>query len=147
MYCSQLALSLQLKKNVAMDLLIDANILLAVILNEPEKERIVELTAEAKIVAPEMIPYEIGNALSAMMKRHRLTQEQVQITFKIFEAIPIRLEQVNIADALGLSHRFCIYAYDAYYLEVARRLHIPLLTLDRQMKNIGHSLKIELLEV
>jgi len=130
-----------------MNLLVDANILLAAILNEPEKERIVELTAEAKLVAPEIMPYEIGNALSAMMKRHRLTQEQVQISFKIFETIPIHLEQVNIADALGLSHRFGIYAYDAYYLEVAQRLHIPLLTLDRQMKNIGHSLKIKLLEV
>jgi len=130
-----------------MDLLVDTNILLAAILNEPEKERIVELTAESKLVAPEIMPYEIGNALSAMMKRHRLTLEQVQISFKIFESIPIRLEQVNIADALGLSHRFNIYAYDAYYLEVAQRLHIPLLTLDRQMKNIGNSLKIKLLEV
>lgn len=130
-----------------MDLVVDANILLAVVLNEPEKSRIIELTAGARLVAPEVMPYEIGNALSAMMKRSRLTQEQVQKSFGIFEVIPLTLEQANIAQALNLSHRFNIYAYDAYYLELAQRLRIPLLTLDRQMKNIGHNLNVKLLEV
>jgi hypothetical protein len=36
---------------------------------------------------------------------------------------------------------FNIYAYDAYYLELAKRLKIPLLTLDNQMKDIASALK------
>lgn len=125
----------------------DANILLAIVLNEPEKKRIIELTAGARLVAPEIMLYEIGNALSAMTKRQRLTLEQAQKSFSILEVIPLTLEQANIAQALALSCRFNIYAYDAYYLEIAQRLRIPLLTLDQQMKSIGHSLHIKLLEV
>ena len=130
-----------------MDLLVDVNILLAVALNEPEKVRIVELTTGARLVAPDVMPYEIGNALSAMMKCHRITHEQAQNIFSILNAIPIMLKQVNIAQAIKLSHQFNIYAYDAYYLETAQRLRLPLMTLDQQMKSVGQSLNINLLEI
>ena len=61
--------------------------------------------------------------------------------------IPLHLEPVNIAKALDIACMFNIYAYDAYYLELASRLKIPLLTLDGQMKDIAKTLKIKLMEV
>ena len=54
-----------------MRLVADTNIFLAVALDEPEKEQIIQATAGADIIAPEILPYEIGNALSAMVKRQR----------------------------------------------------------------------------
>jgi len=54
----------------------DTNIFLAVALDEPEKERIVELTSGADVIVPEMLPYEIGNALSALRKRDRITIDE-----------------------------------------------------------------------
>ncbi len=54
-----------------MDIISDTNIFLAVALNEPEKDSIIELTFDTAAVAPEILPYEIGNALSAMIKRKR----------------------------------------------------------------------------
>jgi hypothetical protein len=51
------------------DVVSDTNIFLAVALNQPEKENIILLTSDTDAVAPEILPYEIGNALSAMIKR------------------------------------------------------------------------------
>ena len=130
-----------------MDLLVDVNILLAVALNEPEKIRIVELTTGVRLAAPEVMPFEIGNALSAMMKRQRITHEQAQNIFSILNAIPLMLKRVNIEQAIKLSSQFNIYASDAYYLETAQRLHVPLLTLDQQMKSVGRKLNINLIEI
>src|SRR5690606_17464999 len=52
---------------VTMEIVADTSAFLAVVLNEPERQRIVKLTAEASLLAPEFLPYEIGNALTAMV--------------------------------------------------------------------------------
>ena len=48
-----------------MKIIADTNIFLAVVLEEPEKGRIIQLTAGHELAAPMILPYEIGNALIA----------------------------------------------------------------------------------
>ena len=130
-----------------MNIVVDANIYLAVVLNEPEKQNIIEKTRGVNLISPEIIPYEIGNALTAMLKRKRLNKEQITRSFDIFNTIPFLSEPANITKALDIACTFNIYAYDAYYLELAERLNVPLLTLDNQMKDIAKTLKIKLVEI
>ena len=52
-----------------MKYVVDTNVLLAVALGEPEKEWLVEATDGCELVAPEVLPYEIANAISALLKR------------------------------------------------------------------------------
>lgn len=130
-----------------MRLIADTNIFLAVALDEPEKGGIVGLTKGAEIVAPELLPYEIGNALTAMFKRRRLTAEQAMEAFRITENIPVRLLPVDVEGALDIALGFDIYAYDAYFLECARSLSCPLLTLDRRMQEVAAGMGIEIPEV
>jgi predicted nucleic acid-binding protein len=130
-----------------MEIMVDASILICVILNEPEKKKIISLTEGIDLVSPGMISFEIGNALSRMFKRHRLNEEQIINAYKLFESLPLRLVKVDMTKALKLSCKYNIYAYDAYYLETAYRLKIPLLTLDGPMKNTGKDMKIDILEV
>lgn len=129
-----------------MKVVADTNIFLAAALDEPEKPRIIELTAGAEILAPEILPYEIGNALSAMVKRRRLTPEQARATLAGTRKVPVRLVAVDIGQALELATDRGIYAYDAYFLTCARTLSHPLLTLDAKMKQVAAQLKITLLE-
>lgn len=129
-----------------MKIVADTNIFLAVTLDEPEKARIIELTAGAEVLAPEILPYEIGNALSAMIKRKRLTPEQVLAAQASASAIPVRLIDVDVRQALQLAMDFDLYAYDAYFLHCARSLGHPLITLDGRMKQVATELKIELSE-
>ncbi len=74
-----------------MDIVADTSIFLAVALNEPEKNGIIQLTTDASITAPEILPYEIGNALSAMLKRKKLTEAEALRAEKATGQIPVRL--------------------------------------------------------
>tara|TARA_R110002072_G_C7767042_1_gene518831 strand:+ start:89 stop:478 length:390 start_codon:yes stop_codon:yes gene_type:complete len=129
-----------------MNIITDTNIFLAVVLNEPEKERIIEQTSNCKLLSPEILPYEIGNALSAIVKRKQLTTEQALHAIELADAIPVRLVQPDIKSALELALRFNIYAYDAYFLQAALSLNCPLLTLDKKMKEVAKQLNIVVLE-
>jgi len=129
-----------------MDIISDTNIFLAVALNEPEKKSIIQLTLNSNVIAPEILPYEIGNALSAMVKRKQITHDEALATFVIASHIPVRLVTVDIQKALKLALEFNIYAYDAYFLLCAKSFACPLLTIDKRMKQVANNLNIEILE-
>jgi len=130
-----------------MDLIVDTNIVLAAALDEPEKVEIVRLTSGANIAAPEILPYEIGNALTAMCKRRQITPEEALAVHTVIQRIPVRLLAVNIGGALDIALQFSIYAYDAYFLDCALRLNAPLLTLDRKLMTVAKNLGIIIWEV
>ena len=129
-----------------MNVISDTNILLAVVLNEPEKDLIIQLTSGKNVIAPEILPYEIGNALSAMIKRKQITPEQALLAQQKADLIPVRLVSSDIQKALKLAIEYNIYTYDAYFLRCAKSLSCPLITLDKQMKQIATELDIEVLE-
>ena len=129
-----------------MNIVSDTNILLAVIFNEPEKENIVRLTSGNDAIAPEILPYEVGNALSAMIKRKQITHKEALQAQKSIASIPVRLMGIDISQSLKLAMDFNIYAYDAYFLQCAINQSCPLLTLDKGMKKVAKQLNIQLLE-
>ena len=129
-----------------MDIIADTNIFLAVALDEPEKNDIIKLTSGSEIFSPEILPYEIGNALSAMVKRKRITKKEALSAQNRANSIPVRLVNINTYQALKLAIKYNIYAYDAYFLQGAKTLSHPLITLDKRMKQVANELNIELLE-
>ena len=131
---------------VYMDIIADTNIFLAVALDEPEKNNIIKLTSGSEIFSPEILPYEIGNALSAMVKRKRITKKEALSAQNRANSIPVRLVNIDTYQALKLAIKYNIYAYDAYFLQGAKTLSHPLITLDQRMKQVANELNIELLE-
>jgi len=129
-----------------MDIVADTNIFIAVALDEPEKNNIIQLTSGSEIFSPEILPYEIGNALSAMVKRKKITQKEALSAQNKANSISVRLINIDIQQALKLAMKFDIYAYDAYFLQGAKNLSRPLITLDKRMKQVANELNIELLE-
>jgi len=130
-----------------MNIIADTNIFLAVALDEPEKDIIIEKTGNANITAPDILPYEIGNALSAMLKRHQITKDEVLPTLEATKNIPVRLLTVDISEALKIAIEFNIYAYDAYFLQCAKATSYPLCTLDKKMTDVAIELRIPLIGV
>ncbi|HAV12781.1 MAG TPA: VapC toxin family PIN domain ribonuclease [Opitutae bacterium] len=124
-------------------MIVDASVVLAVILDEPEKAALVVETEGATLLAPSCLSWEIGNAFSAILKRKRMDFESVSQGLKIFEMIPIQEMEITLVDALELCNRHDIYAYDAYYLQLAKRSSLPLLTLDRRMMEVAQLEKIQ----
>ena len=130
-----------------MDVVIDTSALIAVIVDEPERNRIVEITTGNTLIGPGSISWEIGNAFSAMFKQNRLTFDEARKGLVIFESIPLRYIKPDFVNALKLSKQANIYAYDAYFLDCAVRHKVPLLTLDRKMKRVAQDLNVETMEV
>lgn len=129
-----------------MNIVSDTNIFLAVVLDEPEKNNIIQLTSKANAISPEVLPYEVGNALSAMVKRNKLTKDEALLAFEGIKSIPVRLVSIDIQQALKLALAYNIYAYDAYFLQCAKQLSCPLITLDKRMKQVAYDLNIEVVE-
>jgi len=124
----------------------DTNTFIAVALNEPEKDLIIRLTEGCDLVAPEVLPFEIGNALTAMMKKNALKTNEVASAWEMVQHIPVDLRRIDIKSALKIATDCNIYAYDAYFLECAISLRGPLLTLDRGMKRIAMDMGLTILE-
>jgi predicted nucleic acid-binding protein len=129
-----------------MQIVADTNTFIAVALNEPEKDMIIRLTEEHDLIAPEVLPFEIGNALTAMMKRNALEADEVVLAWDMVQHIPVDLRPIDIRAALQIATQYNIYAYDAYFLECALSLRSPLLTLDRHMKEISQKIGIKAME-
>lgn len=129
-----------------MKIVADTNTFIAVALNEPEKDMIIRLAEGSDLVAPEVLPFEVGNALVAMMKRNALTADEVISAWDMVQNIPVDLRRIDIRAALKIATQYNIYAYDAYFLECAINLRSPLLTLDRLMKKIAREIGIQIRE-
>ena len=130
-----------------MDIVIDTSAIIAVIADEPERKRIIELTKGNTLIDPGSIPWEIGNAFSAMFKRKRLSLEEAKRGLEIFKRIPLRYIKPDFANALSISQKNNMYAYDAYFLDCALRQEAPLLTLDSKLHAVAKDLEIVILEI
>lgn len=129
-----------------MDIVIDTSALIAVLVDEPERAKIIEVTRGNTLIGPGSIPWEIGNAFSAMFKQNRLTLDEAQNGLLIFRSIPLRYVEPDLANAMKLSKAINMYAYDAYILDCAIRYKSPLLTLDRKLISAAQSINVKALE-
>jgi len=129
-----------------MDVVADASAFLAVVLNEASRDSIIRNTTGRGIVAPEILPYEVGNALVVVRRKGRLTDREALQAFDSVQQIPVTLLPVTIPSAVKLAMQFGIYAYDAYYLQCCIENRLPLLSLDIRMCEVAKRLRIQIVE-
>ena len=128
-------------------LVIDTSAVIAAVLNEPEKERLVELTDGEELIAPSSLHWEVGNAFSAMFKRGRLKLREAQRAIREYQKIPIRFVDVDLSEAMRFAEKENIYAYDAYFVVCAKKQRLALLSLDRLLMDVSKNNRVRLLEV
>lgn len=130
-----------------MKFVVDASVIIAVIANEPSKDRLIEITKGADLLAPSSLHWEIGNAFSAMIMRNRVTLEQAQNAIMIYKQIPIRFTEVELEESLEIVSKYGIYAYDAYLIRCAIKYKTALITLDRKLAQIAEEMNVTIVEV
>jgi predicted nucleic acid-binding protein len=111
-----------------------------------QAHHIIQITEGCDLAAPDVLPFEIGNALTAMMKKGTLHSDEIQISWEFIQQIPVELKRIDIKSALNIAATFNIYAYDAYFLECAGSLKCPLITLDQGIQRIAQEIGILVLE-
>jgi predicted nucleic acid-binding protein len=128
------------------NIVIDTSAILAVLLDEPEKQAVVEATIGSVVCAPASLRWEVGNAATAGVKR-RLTPERARQLVTDFEQVTIRELAIDLRRAVDLGLELGIYAYDAYILEAARSSGFPLLALDGPIRRNAKKLGLSLVEL
>ena len=125
----------------------DTSAILAVLLDEPEKQALVEATLGSVLSAPASLRWEVGNAATAGVKRRRLTPGRARQLVADFERVTIRELPIDMTRAVDLGLELGIYAYEAYILEAARSSGFPLLALDGPIRRNAKKLGLSLVEL
>jgi predicted nucleic acid-binding protein len=130
-----------------MNLVVDTSVLMAVLTSEPERPKLVSLTVGVDLIAPISVHWEIGNALSALLKRKRITLQQAFSALSAYEKIPLRHVEVSMMEAVRIASELNIYAYDAYLIECAFSQRISLLSLDKGLLTAAKKWGVSVVEV
>jgi predicted nucleic acid-binding protein len=129
------------------NLVVDTSVLIAVLVSEPERAQLIRQTEGYDLIAPGSVHWEIGNALAAMLKRKRITPEQVRATLLAYKKIPIRFRDVDVQMAMDIAHEHDLYAYDAYIIVCACESRCPLISLDKNLMNAARKAHVSIVEV
>jgi len=116
---------------------VDSSVALAWVLPD-EQDAWADALADALETAPASAPtlwsLEVANALLTAQRRKRLTDREAERLFKVLEALPIEFDSAppaQVAPAVfALARKLGLTAYDAAYVELAKRRSLPLATLD-----------------
>lgn len=130
-----------------MKLVIDTSAIIAVLVREPHRAALIEVTAGADLLAPPSVHWEVGNAFSVMFKRRRLTLRQAHRAVDAYRQIPIRFSEVGLAQALEVAKDLDVYAYDAYVIACALQHRCPVLSLDQGLVEAAARAGIATVEV
>lgn len=126
---------------------IDTSIVMSVLLEEQSKKAIVAQTQGAQLQAPPSLQWEVGNALSSLMRRNILNSSEASAAISVFERIPIRFAEIELGSVVELLERHSMWAYDAYVIECAKKYRTPLMTLDMAQSRIALEEGVEIIEV
>lgn len=130
-----------------MNIVIDTSAIIAVVAGEPDRDALIALTKGAELLAPFSVHWEIGNALSAMLKRKRISLKSAVEAVIAYQEIPIRFVDIDLEDVLRISDALDIYAYDAYLIQAALKYQAPLISLDAYLNDCARRMNVTVIEV
>lgn len=103
--------------------------------SEPLPQRALAWVKEYRAWVPWIWWFEARNLLLVSERRGRLAPGAVEEQLAYLRQLPIGIDAEPVESAIiRLAREHGLTIYDAAYLEVARRKHYPLATLDRKLK-------------
>lgn len=136
-----------------MSFVVDASVIFAWQFPDEESE-VVDHVADMLIDQTAWVPAhwhaEIANGFAIAVRRKRLTRDYRQGALMRISDLPIKTDPESTAALWNETQLLCdeyqLSAYDAAYLELARRRRIPLATLDNAMQRAAGALGISLIK-
>lgn len=103
----------------------------------------------ARAIVPALWHLEMANALAVAQRRSILSpadvdQALVNLEQFVLQAVETDSSGVSLRQSLLAAREFQLSAYDAVYLELARRERVPLATLDQQLRAAATQADVEL---
>jgi predicted nucleic acid-binding protein len=113
---------------------VDASALAALLFGEPEADAIAERLADARLVAPSLLAFELANVCLIKACRHPELREALMAAFRLRRWLGIEEAAVDLDQALEVATETGLTAYEASYLWLAGELAAELVTLDRALE-------------
>jgi predicted nucleic acid-binding protein len=117
----------------------------------PQTEAMLDAIAEGAVLeVPALWPLEVANALTVLVRRRKLTEDERQTGLGWLRALPLRVdhEMSSLAfsrlSELATNHRLSVY--DAAYLELAQRRKLILSCNDGPLRKAAMQCGVDLWE-
>lgn len=111
--------------------------------------RVLRLLLREQAVVPPIWPFEVANALTGAMRARRMKPADAARFVALLDSFPLGLEPRGMdgvfQKVLPLAREQGLSCYDAAYLELARRLGLPLATLDNALRRAAGRVGVALL--
>lgn len=120
---------------------VDASALGAVVFAEPEGEAVVDRLRDARLVAPDLLAYEIANVCLTKIRANPQQRTAFLSAFAYWRRLDIGLVAIEHDQALALAEATRLSVYDASYLWLARQFDGELVTLDRRLAQAAQARK------
>ena len=124
-----------------MSLVIDSSITLAWFFDDERSDSadaIMQSVSKTGAIVPSLWRLEIANALLMAIRRKRIDARFRDASLAALRSFPISVDSETDRHAwsptLALAERCKLTVYDAAYLELAQRLHLPLATIDQDLR-------------
>jgi predicted nucleic acid-binding protein len=135
-------------------LVLDCSATLAWLLDDETTDavrRVFDIVARDGAWVPSIWRLEVANSLQTAIRRRRITADNRAASLRNLGLHAITTDAETDAQAwtstLQLADRCGLTLYDAAYLELAQRRHLPLATLDQQLRAAAMAVGVALLGV
>ncbi len=114
---------------------VDASVFAALTFGETRSEEAADLLEDTALIAPGLVRYEMTNVACAKIRSDPGVAGSVTLALVRWLHLPVRLVTPDLGEVLAIALAEGLSAYDAAYLQVARKLGAPLLTFDERLAN------------
>lgn len=133
-------------------MIIDSSITLAWFFEDERSDAadaVLRQVAASGAIVPSLWRLEVVNALQMAVRRQRINAAFRDASLADLRSLPIAVDAETDRQAWGptliLAERCQLTVYDAAYLELAKRLGMPLASLDQELRAAGSNLGVTLL--
>jgi predicted nucleic acid-binding protein len=112
---------------------VDASALAALLFGEPDAEAIASRLDGARLVAPDLLAFELANVCLVKCRRHPERREALLSGLKLRGRLGVEEIAVDHDAVVALALETGLTAYDASYLWLARQFGADIVTLDKAL--------------
>ena len=112
---------------------VDASALAAVLFDEPAGAAMVHRLVDHELHVPALFYVELTNIACSKARMRPADRLAFEASLRDGLDYPISVDAVDFLEVMGLAVQTKLNVYDASYLWLARRLDVPLVTLDKRL--------------
>jgi predicted nucleic acid-binding protein len=127
----------------------DASIVVKLLIREENTEQAISLASSHRLSAPELLVAEVGNALWARVHDGSFGVDTAQELIQKFYDLSLNLQPLRplLGRAIAFAHVLDHPIYDCFYLALAEKLSVPIITVDRRFISAVRRRRLESVEI